>query len=585
MEDGLLQSIKQDIGVFSKEMKSSIPNKENKPPITPIRANVNKKPSPGGPSLAPPGSTKSVEKSKSLPTRTIIDTKLEEIISKCINNTFNKNKFIEIFTNHFLNCKEIKKVKQPVTNKKVLESYFTELFSYSKNVLDRVSQYETYTQKFEEYKRNPIIFTLLNGTRQDIINITPNGLDVQILPITRNDIPLQKLKEYNKKIELDIVSVDVEEPVITTPFEQSIYDYIEQYIGKPEAFISLKKFDILNHIANMDTGVLISGDGGAIETVINTTPGGTPAPGTKLKPGGNPPIVSSGDNATKIGNVDGIEIYNVKFPEQISQSPLKLMITDDTSQPKTTQATVKKGVDDDAKKPDILPTLSIPQNFNLVGRNQNKFYIYITERDYSRIKYFTEKYPALETGGDLWGYTNLQDTNKLKKYDTVITTVTGPGKKCTRSDVTFNQDGEYLQYVHIQLQGDPKNSILNHIGDWHSHHTIDMPYPSNGDTRTIRRAMKTYNRKTFPCFITTITNGKSTIHPFLYVKTSDAGTSDMIGVTIYNAELRIINNGYFQDRYATLKLFKGSEDDNPKKPELVNPNLPNPTSIGIVTTI
>jgi hypothetical protein len=46
---------------------------------------------------------------------------------------------------------------------------------------------------------------------------------------------------------------------------------------------------------------------------------------------------------------------------------------------------------------------------------------------------------------------------------------------------------------------------LEHIGEWHSHHSLNLPTPSGGDCRTVVGAMRDYNRDRFILCIATVT--------------------------------------------------------------------------------
>jgi hypothetical protein len=105
------------------------------------------------------------------------------------------------------------------------------------------------------------------------------------------------------------------------------------------------------------------------------------------------------------------------------------------------------------------------------------FTLCIFEEDYIRIGKFVSKIPHAETGGNLFGlWTNHGNA--------VVLVATGPGQNCTRNSVSFYQDIPYMKHV-----GDLLTSQfpLCHIGEWHSHHQMQLFEPSGGDCSTVRR--------------------------------------------------------------------------------------------------
>ena len=75
------------------------------------------------------------------------------------------------------------------------------------------------------------------------------------------------------------------------------------------------------------------------------------------------------------------------------------------------------------------------------------------------------------------------------------------GKNCKRTETSFFQDADYLSEAGTELtalQG------LCNIGEWHSHHRIDMPKPSAGDETTVWKHIDTLNSGRFMVFIATI---------------------------------------------------------------------------------
>ena len=82
-------------------------------------------------------------------------------------------------------------------------------------------------------------------------------------------------------------------------------------------------------------------------------------------------------------------------------------------------------------------------------------------------------------GGDLFGLW-------IDEHTAVVQFVIGPGKKCRRTKTSFFQDTDYLARTGEYLT---KQHGLCNIGQWHSHHKIQLFVPSAGDCRTVSENM------------------------------------------------------------------------------------------------
>ena len=107
----------------------------------------------------------------------------------------------------------------------------------------------------------------------------------------------------------------------------------------------------------------------------------------------------------------------------------------------------------------------------------NDLKVYMFEEDKAMVQKLVLLYPDVETGGDLFGLWTTEG-------DAVLHIVLGPGKNCSRTDVSFNQDIPYLQRNGELLT---ENYMLGHIGEWHSHHQLRLFKPSHGDSSTVIR--------------------------------------------------------------------------------------------------
>ena len=125
---------------------------------------------------------------------------LDSIVSQCKDNIENKNKFIDIFMNHFLNCDKILPRTKSNTNNTDIKNYFLELFHYSIDVLKTFPKYEEYTINYKKYIAQPDILKILEGlsvtetVQKEGLESSDNIESIEKLP------KLNTQKAYNEKI-------------------------------------------------------------------------------------------------------------------------------------------------------------------------------------------------------------------------------------------------------------------------------------------------------------------------------------------------------------------------------------------------
>ncbi|XP_028408953.1 uncharacterized protein LOC114531541 [Dendronephthya gigantea] len=119
----------------------------------------------------------------------------------------------------------------------------------------------------------------------------------------------------------------------------------------------------------------------------------------------------------------------------------------------------------------------------------------IYEDDVNFITNSTLQYTNIETGGDLFGLWQ-------NEREVVVQLVSGPGQNCRRTATAFFQDRTYLSNVGNHLINEKG---LCNIGEWHSHHRLNLPEPSHGDKGTVWRNMPGLGIKQFLLIIATIT--------------------------------------------------------------------------------
>ncbi len=129
----------------------------------------------------------------------------------------------------------------------------------------------------------------------------------------------------------------------------------------------------------------------------------------------------------------------------------------------------------------------------------NKSCAFIYERELDIITGWAKEYPNLETGGSLFGYWSHLGMP-------VVHFVLGPGPESRHNEGSFYQDRQYLERAGSPLN---KEHALQHIGEWHSHHTLGLAQPSAGDARTMFNAIQQYG---FTSFLLCIANLEQTGH-------------------------------------------------------------------------
>ena len=127
-------------------------------------------------------------------------------------------------------------------------------------------------------------------------------------------------------------------------------------------------------------------------------------------------------------------------------------------------------------------------------REERKFEVIIDKGEMCQIKEWVLKQDNIETGGDLFGLW-------IDKHTAVVQFVLGPGKDCKRTSVSFYQDVNYLEKAGKHLT---KNYGLCNIGQWHSHHRLNLSRPSGGDENTVWGNMPSLRLNRYIVFIATI---------------------------------------------------------------------------------
>ena len=138
--------------------------------------------------------------------------------------------------------------------------------------------------------------------------------------------------------------------------------------------------------------------------------------------------------------------------------------------------------------------------------DSRQFKVHIYKDELERIRSWVQQKENIETGGDLFGLW-------MDKYNVVVQLVLGPGQNCRRTTTSFYQDLDYLATVGDFLTR--KHGLCN-IGQWHSHHRLNLPRPSIGDENTVWTNMPILGIDRFVVLIATIKDSNVNINCFLF---------------------------------------------------------------------
>ena len=142
-----------------------------------------------------------------------------------------------------------------------------------------------------------------------------------------------------------------------------------------------------------------------------------------------------------------------------------------------------------------------------VLRPSSKALIYSSELEY--IARCIQDYPNIETGGQLYGAWTASGAPR-------VIYALGPGPRANHQTTFFNQDVEYLESIGGKL----KEFGLQHIGEWHSHHSLGLPHPSVHDVQTMQNGIVQLNLNRLILCIGSISDNKIAINPFNFAKDS-----------------------------------------------------------------
>lgn len=159
----------------------------------------------------------------------------------------------------------------------------------------------------------------------------------------------------------------------------------------------------------------------------------------------------------------------------------------------------------DRKLEDINNKIRDVDSSNPVIFPSSKALIYSSELDY--IARCIQDFPNIETGGQLYGAWTASGAPR-------VIYVIGPGPRANHQTTFFNQDVEYLENIGAKL----KEYGLQHIGEWHSHHHLNLPYPSGHDAQTMQNGIVQLNLNRLLLCIGSFNEKGIVINPFNFTR-------------------------------------------------------------------
>lgn len=117
-------------------------------------------------------------------------------------------------------------------------------------------------------------------------------------------------------------------------------------------------------------------------------------------------------------------------------------------------------------------------------------------------------YPNIETGGQLFGFWTASGVP-------VVLFAIGPGAKANHQVAFFNQDIAYLTQVGNLLV---QKFGLQHIGEWHSHHQLELARPSGHDIATMVNCIGRQHLGRFLLCIGNCTTAATTFNAYIFTE-------------------------------------------------------------------
>ncbi len=143
-----------------------------------------------------------------------------------------------------------------------------------------------------------------------------------------------------------------------------------------------------------------------------------------------------------------------------------------------------------------------------------------------------QRYPSIETGGDLFGSFTHGGLP-------VVWLASGPGPAAVRQRLEFEQDARFRSMWQKELM---ERFALQYVGSWHSHHSIGLKVPSSGDIGAVQAYAERHQRRRYVEIIVTNEGGRIQLWPYLFPNAIDGRhvlvpLKPLIGVSPLRAHL------------------------------------------------
>ncbi|MBQ7609456.1 MAG: Mov34/MPN/PAD-1 family protein [Desulfovibrionaceae bacterium] len=139
---------------------------------------------------------------------------------------------------------------------------------------------------------------------------------------------------------------------------------------------------------------------------------------------------------------------------------------------------------------------------------RSEHFVSIYQEELNTLSRYILDYRTVETGGQLFGHWTYD-------HRPIVRFVLGPGANAGHEAAFFRQDIDYLRACAAILKEQCK---LDHIGEWHSHHTLGLDTPSGHDASNISKNMEILGFEQFLLCIGTVQGEQSAAKMFLFTK-------------------------------------------------------------------
>ena len=155
----------------------------------------------------------------------------------------------------------------------------------------------------------------------------------------------------------------------------------------------------------------------------------------------------------------------------------------------------------------LAGTIGGPTSSNAVNRPKPPSAAMIYESEFQAVQKYVLQYPDLETGGSLYGW--YSETGLP-----IIALATGPGENATHEPTRFHADETYSMAIGRKMV----NHGLQHLGEWHSHHTMGLFLPSGIDCHAMQASLSAQASpiRRFLCGIANIVGDKVVFNTYYF---------------------------------------------------------------------